>query len=545
VSSIDVTAVRDAFAALARSFKRVSVYRHARDQHAAYLEPAVAEFRTLLEQKPSVTVAVEPTALVYEGEPIHSEPARETGFCFRMHRDGVRSLTFRRGIGVEEMLALAMVALADPQQEGGREDAVTELWKADLSHIGYTAIAGYRMDETAGDTLAGTVTDIATRAQEVIERHVGEAFMEVSHEALLWNEAQLKKRDPVEWKELARRAAMTILRIVEQDAAGWDLEALEESFWRLIDEMLERPEPQPLAQALDRARRIAGSHAGEFRTAIGRRLGDPARTERMVHIASGAEKPSLIQAWTQLQPPDAGPALLAVLPLGQDPAARQQIATAVLARIDSCATQLDEVVRRGAGAEVLALLAASPGLAPARRADLAAAALSNADQTVMLEAIPLLAADASVAVRHLGPALSAAARAGRIGGGEGRGGGGGGADAATNLLLTAMAGPRFAQVDKDERTLFYRGLGKLGSPVGLSFLLERLASAPRKLFRRRKGVEEQLLAVQGLVEDGSARSLRALEDVLQPSRSSAPAVVAACRAAAQHLRAAVKGGKTA
>src|SRR5207244_7547694 len=159
----DVTAVRDAFAALARSFKRVSVYRHARDQHAAYLEPAVAEFRTLLEQKPAVTVAVEPTALVYEGEAVHSEPARETGFCFRMHRDGVRSLTFRRGIGVEELLALAMVALGDPQQEGGREDAVTELWKADLTHIGYSAIAGYRMDETAGETLAGTVSEIATR----------------------------------------------------------------------------------------------------------------------------------------------------------------------------------------------------------------------------------------------------------------------------------------------------------------------------------------------------------------------------------------------
>src|SRR2546428_1446517 len=174
----EITAVRDAFAALSRSFKRVSVYRHARDQHVSYLEPAVSEFRALLEQKPTVTVSVEPTALVYEGEAVHSEPARETGFCFRMHRDGVRSLTFRRGLGVEEILGLAMVALHDPQVEGGREDAVTELWKADLTHIGYSAIPGYRMDETAGDALAGTVSEIATRAQETLEHHVGETFME-------------------------------------------------------------------------------------------------------------------------------------------------------------------------------------------------------------------------------------------------------------------------------------------------------------------------------------------------------------------------------
>src|SRR5207244_3141376 len=152
---------------------------------------------------------------------------------------------------------------------------------------------------------------------------------------------------------------------------------------------LDRSEPQPLAQALDRARRIGGSHAGEFRTVVGRRLSDPVRTERMVRIATGAERPPLIQAWTQLQPAEVGPALLAVLPLGQDPPARLQIATAILARIDSCAPQLDEVLRRGAGSEVIALLSASTSLPPEKRGELGAAASGNADQQVKLEAIPL------------------------------------------------------------------------------------------------------------------------------------------------------------
>src|SRR5205823_3238827 len=98
---------------------------------------------------------------------------------------------------------------------------------------------------------------------------------------------------------------------------------------------------------------------------------------------------------------------------------------------------------------------------------------------------------------------------------------------------------------KEERTLFYRALGKLGAPAGLAFLAERLARPANKLFGRRKGLEEQLLAVQGLAEDRSPRSLRALEDALAPSSGHAPAVMAACRAAAQHVRAAGKGGKTA
>src|SRR4051812_49007705 len=228
-SESEVKGVRDAFAALARSFKRVSVYRHARDQHVSYLEPAAVEFRSLLELQPTVTVSVEPTALVYQAEAIYTEPARETGFCFRLHRDGVRSLTFRRGVGVEELLSLAMIALADPAQEGGHEDAVTELWKSDLSHVPYTAIPGYRMDEAGGATVAGTISDIAARAQQVIDTHVGEQFVEMVHEPIIWNDDHRARRDPNDnWPDLARRAALTILPIVGPDAAGWDLDAVRE-----------------------------------------------------------------------------------------------------------------------------------------------------------------------------------------------------------------------------------------------------------------------------------------------------------------------------
>ena len=119
------------------------------------------------------------------------------------------------------------------------------------------------------------------------------------------------------------------------------------------------------------------------------------------------------------------------------------------------------------------------------------------------------------------------------------------AEQAASLLLAAMARPQFAAVDKEEQTLFHRSLGKLGSSNGFSFLLEQLARPPRRLFRRRRGIDLQLLAVQGLAEEASQRSLRVLEDALIPSRGHAPAVVAACRAAAQHLREHTKGGKTA
>src|SRR5207237_878178 len=81
--------------------------------------------------------------------------------------------------------------------------------------------------------------------------------------------------------------------------------------------------------------------------------------------------------------------------------------------------------------------------------------------------------------------------------------------------------------DREEQASFYRALGKLGSQAGFSYLIERLARPPKGLFGRRKGEQEQLLAIQGLAEEGTPRSLRAIEEATLPSRGHSAAVVAA------------------
>ena len=534
--------VRAVIDSLARSFKRVSVYRHARDQHLTYLEPALVDLRGLLETRGALTVFVEPTAIVYEDQVIHTEPARESGFCYRLHTDGVRSLTFKRGVEGEELLSLAYAAMMDPQVDyGGREDAVTELWKAELAHIEYTAGAGYRMDESGGESIASSIVEVVSRAQDVIDRYAGEKLVDGKAQPPLWSDEQRRIGDPQDYGALARRAALTILRIVDQDHAGWDLDALQEAFWRLIDQMMQREARGPLAAALDRLRRIGGTHAVEFRTSVAKWLSDPARFDAVVKLSDA----KLLSAWAQLLPKESGPALLAALPLARDEEARRVLAAAAVARIDSCEAKIAEILRKGAAAEVSMMLAALAPLPPPRSASLAAAAFENAAAEVRLDAIPLVYGDPSVAVKVLGPALSSASRAVRVASVAALARCGGGVEHSANLILAAIAKPQFARVDKEEKTLFYRVLGSLGSNAGHSHLIERLSRRPRKIFGRRKVIDEQLLAVQGLAEEGTQRALRVLEDAALPGRKQPAAVVAACKAAANHIRSgASRGGRT-
>lgn len=234
-----------------------------------------------------------------------------------------------------------------------------------------------------------------------------------------------------------------------------------------------------------------------------------------------------------------------MLPFGRDPAARLLLAGAATARIDSCEAQLAGLLRSGNALEAQALLGSLQTLPPLKRAELAGAAFDHADAAVRLAAIPLVAADPPTAVKTLAGAVGSAAREVRVAAAQALSGCTAVAEQAAALLLEAMTRPQFASRDKEERTLFFRSLGKLGSNGGFTWLSERLSHRPKKLFGKQKLVDEKLLVVQALAEDASPRALRVLEDAILPSRGFAAPIVAACKAAAQHVRTTYKGGKSA
>jgi hypothetical protein len=529
---LDASTVRDAVASLARSLKRVSTYRHAPEQHAGYLEQALLELRQMLEASPNLTLSLTPTGLMYEGELIHSEPVRENNFFFRLYRDGVRTLTFKRGLLVDELVAFAHVAMGD-LRSGDREDAVTELWKADLPHVAYSAGAGYRMDESAGDGVSATISGIAARVQATLDKHVGERFVETGQQSLLWNEAQRAKADPQDWPMLASRAGLTVLRIVAEDYAGWDIEALKETFARLADQMLEHQAATPLAQVLAALKTLPGTHGADFRTWMGRWLSDQARLVFAVELP-GASR--LLPPWLALLPQESGATLLSLLPRAKEQGARDVLAQAILSRIESCSAQVVELLRSGSAAEVRPILAGMSGLATVRRSELATGAFLNRDPAVALEAIPHLAQEPSSAVRNLGQALQHESRAVRIAAASALAALPSSTEKAGAPLIDAITRPRFANADAEEKVIFHRALGKLGSTVGFLYLSSQLGLPPKKIFGRQRRTQVQLLAVEGLAEEGSPRSLRALDDGSSVKRGYSRAVAAACKAAAERVR---------
>jgi len=530
VAEADATLVHGALAGLGRALARISGDARAAAQQASSLEPALAGLRDAVEKYGTVTVAVEPGALRFEGERVYADELGAAGFCSRLYRDGIRALTFGRGLMMPDLLAFARAAVpGGPEGEG---DAVEELWKADLGSIHSTAVPGDRLDEShpAAAAFAQEVEHLAARASEAVEYvDADAALLDRTQPPPLWSEEQLRKNDPQTWSEVARRAALTIERIVEEDLAGWDLEALEESFGRVLDEMARRTEVPALAAALEGAGRMGGAHAPSFRAFVGRRLADPARLRRAAELATAPVKAAaqLLPAWTALLPEDAGPALIAALRDAREDVA-PALAAAAARRCDSCLDDVAEVLRDASAATAQAALAALPDV---HRARMAVEALENPDAGVRDQAVPLLASDPRLALERLAPLLDdpalRAAAAGALSSC------GAPAEEVSAAIVERLSS---SKVGEEDLGALYRALGRLGGPTARAFLSERLTRPAKGLWKRRRSEQEQLLAVEALATDGSMSALRLLEEGADPKRGHAPAVSAACLAAVARMR---------
>ena len=529
----DAALVLGAIAGLGQALAQVAGDPSATDEHASILEPALGPLRQVTDKFGIVTVAVEPGALRFEGERVYADELGASGFCARLYRDGVRTVTFRRGVILPELQAFARAAAPGVMESAS--DAASELWKADLGSIQFTAAR----DETmAGHpdaaAFASEVRQLASKARDAVEYVDADAsLLDRTQPPPLWSEEQHKKYDPQSWSDLARRTALTIERIVEEDLAGWDLEPLQETFGSILDEMASRAEVQSLVAVLDGAARMGGTHAPAFRAFLAQRLAEEDRLARVCVLATAPVKaaPQLLDVWTGLLPADAGPVLLGAIREAREDFA-PVLAAAAARRCASCRAEIAELLWDGPADSVLAALAALPEEV---RAEIAAEALSHPDDDVRHEALSLVASDPEVAIERVPPLLddpavrarAAEALSSCTAHGE---------DAAAAILarLTSSSSAKFT--DEDLAAL-YGALGKLATPPGRAFLAERVAHPAKGLFKRRRSEREQLHAIEALVLDGSVSALRLLAGVADPKQGHGEAVCAAAGAAVERLRA--------
>jgi hypothetical protein len=114
--------------------------------YRGYLTGAYQKLQDLLEQFEAVNLMVEQSCFTYLNQPVYEEASNELNLAFRFYRDGVRLLTFRRGLTEQELLDFVLICLTnfkDPEFAG--EDMGSLLWKHDFAHIEHVIMESFAL----------------------------------------------------------------------------------------------------------------------------------------------------------------------------------------------------------------------------------------------------------------------------------------------------------------------------------------------------------------------------------------------------------------
>ena len=139
-SSLPVGVVRDLFLTLSKALRSYQLYDRDNPVYLRFVENLRDAFRRIWETRDQLQVLVEEDRFVWMGEEVYREETRSGSLAFLLYRDGIRDLTFRRGVEGDELEILLDVLHRVRSARQEEDDLVTLLWDLNLDQLDYSAV---------------------------------------------------------------------------------------------------------------------------------------------------------------------------------------------------------------------------------------------------------------------------------------------------------------------------------------------------------------------------------------------------------------------
>jgi hypothetical protein len=133
------------FDRLRRGLKQIALYRHNVDRYPEYLDGFTTGMQELLAVHPMLSFKLDAMAYKIGPHIVFEDDNRENNIIFPLWSIGVRMLVFKQGVDAEELQRFFLLCLnAGDSEKKGRDDVATLLWKAELTHIEYVIVEGFK-----------------------------------------------------------------------------------------------------------------------------------------------------------------------------------------------------------------------------------------------------------------------------------------------------------------------------------------------------------------------------------------------------------------
>ncbi len=139
-SVLPVEEVRDVFVTLTKALRAYQLYDPGNPVYKRFVANLREAFAGIWESRGRLEILVDESRLTWMGDVVYSNANRSESLAFVFYRDGIRELTFSKGLEGGELERLLDALHRAKNVRGEGDDLVTILWDLDLKHLSYGAV---------------------------------------------------------------------------------------------------------------------------------------------------------------------------------------------------------------------------------------------------------------------------------------------------------------------------------------------------------------------------------------------------------------------
>lgn len=132
---------------LIKAKKTLRMYPENNPIYIKTVDAAFAIVQEYLDFHDELALKIRQFEVICDGEQVYHNPGKDDNFALFFFKDGVRDLTFRKGLVREELEDFLKIIAFDFDSVTDDDDVVTMMWERDFQHIGYIVDETYLMDD--------------------------------------------------------------------------------------------------------------------------------------------------------------------------------------------------------------------------------------------------------------------------------------------------------------------------------------------------------------------------------------------------------------
>lgn len=174
----DLKAAKDIIQALLKSKKMIRMYPSNNPIYVKTLEDTYARFRDYFDYRVDLLLKIRQNEIFWENEQIYYNAEKEDNLALFLFKDGLRELTFKKGLAADEMEEFLKIMAMDFEREILDDDIVTLLWERDFQNIQHIADDVILADDDNYETNAVEHIEEVTNDPDAILKAYQDAFRE-------------------------------------------------------------------------------------------------------------------------------------------------------------------------------------------------------------------------------------------------------------------------------------------------------------------------------------------------------------------------------